>query len=47
MGFAPGLNQGMTNNTKQENEDELLIVLTPHVVANTERATPEIWISER
>jgi type II secretory pathway component GspD/PulD (secretin) len=47
MGFVPGLNQVMTDNTKQENEDELLIVLTPHVVANTERTTPEIWISER
>jgi type II secretory pathway component GspD/PulD (secretin) len=47
MGFVPGLNQVMTDNTKQENEDELLIVLTPHVVANTERTTPEIWISEK
>jgi len=47
LGFAPGLNQVMANNTKQENEDELLIVLTPHVVANTERTTPEIWISEK
>ena len=47
MGFVPGLNQIMANNTKQETEDELLVVLTPHVVANTERATPEIWISEK
>ena len=47
LGFVPGLNQVMADNTKQETEDELLIVLTPHVVANTARAAPEIWISER
>ena len=45
FGFLPGLNQAMTNNTVQENDDELLIVITPHVVANTIRATPEIWVS--
>jgi len=45
LGFIPGLNQAMTNNTLQENDDELMIVITPHVVANTVRATPEIWIS--
>jgi general secretion pathway protein D len=47
LGFVPGLNQVMANNTKQETEDELLVVITPHVVANTERTTPEIWVSER
>lgn len=45
LGFIPGLNQAMTNNTLQENDDELMIVITPHVVANTVRSTPEIWIS--
>jgi general secretion pathway protein D len=47
LGFVPGLNQVMANNTKQETEDELLVVITPHVVANTVRTTPEIWVSER
>ncbi len=47
LGFVPGLNQVMADNTKQETEDELLVVLTPHVVANTERTAPEIWVSER
>ena len=47
LGFVPGLNQVMADNTKQETEDELLVVITPHVVANTERTTPEIWVSER
>ena len=45
LGFLPGLNQVMTNNTLQENDDELMIIITPHVVANTIRDTPEIWIS--
>lgn len=45
MGFIPGLNQVTTNNTVQENDDELMVVITPHVVANTVTATPEIWIS--
>jgi Flp pilus assembly secretin CpaC len=47
LGFVPGLNQVMADNTKQETEDELLVVITPHVVANTERTTPEIWVTER
>src|SRR5207244_606817 len=45
LGFLPGLNQVMTNNTLQENDDELMIIITPHVVANTIRDTLEIWIS--
>jgi len=37
----------MVNNTKKEEDDELMIAITPHVLANFERATPPIWISER
>lgn len=47
LGFLPGLNQAMVNNTKQSNSDELMIVITPHVLANINRTTPEIWISEK
>jgi general secretion pathway protein D len=47
LGFIPGLNMAMVTNTKQENEDELLIVITPHVISNFTRSTPEIWLSER
>jgi type II secretory pathway component GspD/PulD (secretin) len=47
LGFIPGLNQAMVNNTKQENQDELMIAITPHVLANFDRSTPEIWISGR
>ena len=47
FGFVPGLNQAMVNNTKQEDDDELMIVITPHILAEINRTTPEIWISEK
>jgi general secretion pathway protein D len=47
LGAIPGLNQAMVSNSKQENEDELMIAITPHVLANFERTTAPIWISER
>jgi len=34
-------------NCKQEEDDELLIVITPHVVRAAEgKETPEIWLSK-
>jgi type II secretory pathway component GspD/PulD (secretin) len=47
LGFLPGLNQAMVNNTKQSENDELMIVITPHVLANFSPTTREIWISEK
>jgi len=47
FGFIPGLNQAMVNNTKQEDDDELMIVITPHILAEINRTTPEIWLSEK
>jgi general secretion pathway protein D len=47
LGFLPGLNQAMVNNTKESDSDELMIVITPHVLANDHSATPEILISEK
>lgn len=47
LGFIPGLNMAMVNNTKEADEGELMIAITPHVVSNFNRTTPEIWISER
>ena len=46
LGFIPLLNQAMVSNTKGEDDDELLIAITPHVVANFSRETPEIWVSQ-
>jgi general secretion pathway protein D len=47
LGFLPVLNQAMVNNTKQSNSDELMIVITPHVLANINRTTPEIWLNAK
>jgi general secretion pathway protein D len=47
LGFLPVLNQAMANNTKQSDSDELMIIITPHVLANFNRTTPEIWVSEK
>jgi general secretion pathway protein D len=47
LGFLPGLNQLMVNNTKESDSDELMIVITPHVLSNDHSATPEILISEK
>jgi general secretion pathway protein D len=47
LGFLPILNNVMVSNAKSEDNDELMIVITPHVLANFSRDTPEIWISEK
>lgn len=47
FGMVPLLNNAMVNNTKEEEDDELMIAITPHVLSNFTRKTPEIWISQR
>ncbi|MFZ0815646.1 MAG: type II and III secretion system protein [Candidatus Sulfotelmatobacter sp.] len=47
LAAIPGLDQGLSDNTKMKEDDELLIVITPHVVSNRSRATDEIWVSEK
>ena len=46
LGAIPGLNQAMVNNTTMKEDDELLIVITPHIVSNRNHLTDEIWVSE-
>jgi general secretion pathway protein D len=46
LGFVPGFNQAMVNNTLSKQDDELLIMITPHVLANRDHVTDEIWVSE-
>ncbi|MGA8272964.1 MAG: hypothetical protein WB919_15485 [Candidatus Sulfotelmatobacter sp.] len=41
----PGLSQALTDNTRMKEDDELLIVITPHVVANRARTADAIWIT--
>jgi type II secretory pathway component GspD/PulD (secretin) len=44
---VPGLGLLTGQNTKQQEHDELLILITPHVIRNPERAEgPEIWLSK-
>jgi general secretion pathway protein D len=47
LGAIPGLNQAMVNNTLTTENDELLIVITPHIMANRSHATDEIWVTEK
>jgi general secretion pathway protein D len=46
LGFLPLLNQAMVDNTKEQDSDELMVVITPHILADIHQLTPEIWISE-
>ena len=43
----PGLSQALADNTKMKEDDELLIIITPHVVANHSRKTDAIWVTEK
>jgi len=45
MGLVPGLNKVMTTNSKQENDDELLLVITPHILtARAENKGTLVWM---
>jgi len=47
LAAIPGLKLGLTDNTRMKENDELLIVITPHVVASRDFSTDEIWVSEK
>jgi len=47
LGALPILNKTMVDNTKTVQDDELMIAITPHVLSNFSRQTPEIWLSEK
>jgi type II secretory pathway component GspD/PulD (secretin) len=47
LGGIPGLNQVTASNTRGEDDDELMIVITPHILANISPTTPEIWVSQK
>lgn len=44
MGYVPGLNKIATNNSKQLEDDELLIVLTPHIVSRSMNESSEVYL---
>ena len=46
LGSVPGLNRIMTNNTKEDDQDELLIIITPHILGEPRPdSSSEIWMS--
>jgi Flp pilus assembly secretin CpaC len=47
MGAIPGLNKIMTTNSKTQEEDELLVVLTPHIVNLEPGQSTEIWLAKQ
>lgn len=45
LGAVPGLNQIMASNSKEIDDDELLIVVTPHIVSNPNHdQDTEVWL---
>ena len=47
FGAVPGLNQVMTGNSKEIDDDELLVLITPHVVNQQQRTeASEVWLAK-
>jgi len=44
LGAVPGLNQVMVTNNKELDQDELLMVITPHVVTRPEGKNTLVWL---
>jgi Flp pilus assembly secretin CpaC len=44
LGDVPGINTVMTTNSKTEEVDELLLVVTPHVVDASRGQSVEVWL---
>jgi general secretion pathway protein D len=44
LGGIPGINKIMVSNSKMDTTDELLLVITPHVVALTPGQSTEVWL---
>ncbi len=48
LASIPGLNKIASDNSKQENDDELLVLITPHVISNNAHdQSSEIWMGGR
>jgi general secretion pathway protein D len=44
LGAIPGINKIMTSNSKMDEADELLLVITPHVVDLSPSQNTEVWL---
>jgi len=46
LGAVPGLNKAMVSNTKEVDEDELLVVITPRVISQRDQNAAEVWMAK-
>jgi general secretion pathway protein D len=46
LGAVPGLNRVMTSNSKQTEDDELLVVITPRVISLGQGENSVVWIAK-
>jgi type II secretory pathway component GspD/PulD (secretin) len=46
MGFVPGVNKITTSNSKQIEEDELLLVITPHITTRSMGQNSEVYLAK-
>ncbi len=44
LGFVPGLNKITTENSKEIDEDELLVVITPHITSRSTNESSEVYL---
>lgn len=44
LGGIPGVNKIVASNSKTDQTDELLVVITPHVVAPSQTQSTEVWL---
>jgi general secretion pathway protein D len=47
MSSIPGIGYPLSDNTRMKEDDELLIMITPHVLDHQHGATDDIWLSEK
>ena len=47
LSFVPGLNQAVTTNSKQVDDDELMVIITPRIISEpSQNESSEIWIAK-
>lgn len=44
LSYAPGIGRAFSTDTKEKDDQELLVVVTPHIVGTSVRVPQEIWL---
>src|SRR5215469_2864726 len=47
LGAVPLFNKAMVTNARTEDDDELMVAVTPHILSNYDRKAQEIWLSQK